>query len=146
MCNPYMTLCANNLFYSDMPPRKRPVTDNPTASNSEHTGPLGNGIPDPNMQNQFQQMMQAMLDQQRQANENQARLQEQMARKDEEHAREMALMQRQLLEVLERRPEPAPAQPPGTQIVINNREMIPMRCMKSLGRGVPRSSLGMRTH
>ncbi|XXG53565.1 hypothetical protein AAC387_Pa03g1647 [Persea americana] len=108
-----------------MPPRKRHVTDNPTASNSEHTGPLGNGTPDPNMQNQFQQMMQAMLDQQRRANENQARLQEQMARKDEEHAREMATMQRQLLEMLERRPEPAPAQPLGTQIVINNREHDP---------------------
>ena len=73
-----------------MPPRKRPVLDNPTASNSAHTRPLENGTPDPTMQNQFQQMMQAMLDQQRQANENQARLQEQMARKDEEHAREMA--------------------------------------------------------
>ena len=69
--------------------------------------------------------MQAMLDQQRQANENQARLQEQMARKDEEHTREMAQMQRQLLEVLERRPEPAPAQAPGPQIVINNREHDP---------------------
>ena len=64
-----------------MPPRKRPVNDNPTASNSENTRPLENGTPDPNMQNQFQQMMQVMLDQQRQANENQARLQEQMAKR-----------------------------------------------------------------
>ena len=45
---------------------------------------------------QFQALMQAMLDQQRQANENQARFQEQMARKDEE----MAIVQRQLLDVL----------------------------------------------
>ena len=58
------------------------------------------------MQNQFQQLMQVMLDQQRQANENQVRLQEQMAKKDKDHAREMAQVQRQLLEVLERRPEP----------------------------------------
>ena len=105
-----------------MPPCKRPVNDNPTASNSEHTGPLEDNILDPTMLNQFQQMMQAMLDQQRQANENQSRLPEQMAKKDEDRTREMAQMRRQLLEVLERRREPAPAQPPGTQIVINNRE------------------------
>ena len=70
-------------------------------------------------------MMQALLDQQRQANENQARLQEQMARKDEDHAREMAQVQRQLLEVLERRPPRVQAQPPGTQIVFNNRGKDP---------------------
>ena len=99
-----------------MPPRKRPVNDNPTVCNSEYTGPLKNHSPEPTMQNQFQQMMQAMLDQQRQANENQARLQEHMAKKDEDHVREIAQMQRQLLEVLERRLKPAPAQPPGTQI------------------------------
>lgn len=108
-----------------MPPRKRPVNNYPTASNSEHTGPLENGIPNPNMENQFQQTMQAVLDQQRQENKNQARIQEQMAKKDEDHAREMAKMQRQLLKMLERGPEPAPAQPPGTQIVINNRENNP---------------------
>ena len=73
-----------------MAPCKRHVIDNPTASNSEHTGSLENGTSDPTMQNQFQQMMQAMLDQQRQANENQARLQEQMAKNDEGHTREMA--------------------------------------------------------
>ena len=73
-----------------MQPHKRPVIDNPTASSSEHIGPLDNGTPDPTMQNQFQQMMQVMLDQQRQANENQARLQEQMAKNDEGHTREMA--------------------------------------------------------
>ena len=91
-----------------MPPRKRTVNDNPTVSNSEHTWPLENGVPDPNMQNQFQQMIQVMLDQQRQANENQARLQKQMAKKDEDHGGEIAQVQRQLLEVLERRPKPAP--------------------------------------
>ncbi|XXG42138.1 hypothetical protein AAC387_Pa01g2477 [Persea americana] len=45
-----------------MPPQKRPVNGNPTASNSEYIRPLDNNIPDPTMQNQFQQMMQAMLD------------------------------------------------------------------------------------
>ena len=69
-------------------------------------------------------MMQTMLDQQRQANENQARLQaqaheaqarlqEQMAKKDEDHAREMARLQTQLIDVLERRPEPIAVAPPG---------------------------------
>ena len=48
-----------------------------------------------------------------------------MAKKDEDHAREMAQVQRQLLEVLERRPEPVQAQPPGTQIVFNNRGTNP---------------------
>ena len=66
-------------------------------------------------------MMQAMLDQQPQANENQARLQEQMAKKDEDHVKEMAQMQRQLLKVLESRPEPIQAQPAGAQFVFNNR-------------------------
>ena len=66
-------------------------------------------------------MTQTLLDEQHQANENQARLQEQMAKKDEDHARETAQVQKQLLEVLERRPERALAQPPGTQIVFNTR-------------------------
>ena len=48
-----------------------------------------------------------------------------MAKKDEDHAREMAQVQRQLLEVLERRSEPVQAQPPGTQIVFNNRGTNP---------------------
>ena len=76
------------------------------------------------MKNQFQQMMQTMLDQQRQANENQARLQAQaheaqarlqvqMAKKDEDHAREMVRLQTQLIDVLERRPEPIAVAPPG---------------------------------
>ena len=43
-----------------------------------------------------------------------------MAKKDEDHAREMTQMQRQLLEVLERRPAPI-AQPAGAQFVFNNR-------------------------
>ncbi|XXG88093.1 hypothetical protein AAC387_Pa12g0351 [Persea americana] len=105
-----------------MPPRKRPANDNSTASNSEHTGPLENNAPEPIMHNQFQQMMQAMLYQQCQANENQARLQGQMAKKGDDHAREMAQVQRQLLEVLERRPEPVQAQPLGTQIPVLGRD------------------------
>ena len=59
--------------------------------------------------------------QQRQANENLARLQEQMAKKDEE----LAQVQRQLLEVLGRRPEPVHAPPMGPQIVIDNRDNNP---------------------
>ena len=43
-----------------------------------------------------------MMKQQRKANKTQARLQEQMAKKDEE----LAQVQRQFLEVLGRRPEP----------------------------------------
>ena len=83
-----------------MPRHRRPIKGNPTASNSEYTGPLNNNVPYPDMHNQFKQMMQAMLDQQHQANENltrlqaqvnenQARLQKQMAKNDEDHAREM---------------------------------------------------------
>ena len=129
-----------------MPPRKRPVNDNPIVSNSEHTGPLENGIPNTNMQNQFQQMMQALLDQQCQANENQARLQEQMAKKDNDHAREMAQVQRQLLEVLERRPERVQAQPPGTQIVFNTWGNDPNDLYEGFEREVPRNSPGMKIH
>lgn len=73
-----------------------------------------------------------MLDQRRQANENQARLQreanenqakfqEQLAKKDEE----MAQVQRQLLEVLQSRPQPQPVHPIGPTIVINNRDHDP---------------------
>ena len=81
-------------------------------------------------------MMQALIDQQRQANESQARRQKQMAKRDEDHAREMTQVQRQLLEVLERRPEPLPAQPMGTQIVLNNRENDPnalFECFREKG-------------
>ena len=90
--------------------------------------------------------MQAMLDRQHQGNENQARLQEQMAKKDEDHAREMNQVQRQLLEVLEKRPEPAPAQPLGTQIVFNNRWNDPNGCMNDSVTEVPRNSPGMMIH
>lgn len=48
-------------------------------------------------------------------------VQEHMAKKDEDHAQEITQVHMQLLEVLERRPELAPAQPGSTQIVINNR-------------------------
>lgn len=64
---------------------------------------------------------QAML--QRQANENQARFQEQMAKKDEK----MTQVQRQLLKVLQNRPQPQPRprQALGPNIIINNREQDP---------------------
>ena len=89
-------------------------------------------------------MMWALLDQQRQANENQAKLQEQIAKMDEDHAREMAQIQRQLLEVLERRPEPVPVQPPGTQIVINNRENDPNALFESFRKRGPKEFIGHR--
>lgn len=131
--------CANKLFCSIMPPRKRPVNDNPTASNREFTGPVQHDIPVNTMQNQFQEMMQAMLDQQCQANENQARLQEQMLKKDEDHARELANMQRQLLEVLQRRLEPVQAQP---AIVINQREHDPNALFEKFRKRGPKEFLG----
>ena len=60
---------------------------------------------------------------QREANENQARFQEQLGKKDEE----MAQVQRQLLEVLQNRPQPQPQprQPLGPNIIINNRDQDP---------------------
>ena len=95
-----------------MPPRKAP-NQNASRSNNNGTDPEN-----PPTATQFQELMQAMLEQQRQANENQTRLQreanenqarlqreanenqarfqEQLAKKDEE----MAQVQRQLLEVL----------------------------------------------
>ena len=96
-----------------MPPRKMPVNQNASGSNN-HEIDLAITL----TATQFQELMQAMLDQQRQANENQARFQEQMAKKDEE----MAQVQRQLLEVLQNRPQPQPMQPLGPNIVINNRD------------------------
>lgn len=131
--------CANKLFCSIMPPRKRPVNGNPTASNSEQTGPVQEDIPEDPMPNQFQQMMQAMIDQQRQANENQARLQEQILKKDQDHAREMQEMQRQLLEVLQRRPEPVQAQP---AIVINQREHDPNALFEKFRKRGPKEFFG----
>ena len=65
-----------------------------------------------------------------------------MAKNEEDHAREMAQMQRQLLEVLERRPEPAPAQPPGTQIVINNRENDPNALFERFRKRSPKEFTG----
>ena len=61
--------------------------------------------------------MQAMLDQHRQAIENQAKFQERMAKKDEE----MAVVQRQLLDVLQNRAQAPQAQP----IVVNHRHDDP---------------------
>ena len=85
-------LCTNILFYSIMPPRKAPPTQNASGSNSHETDPVNS----PTI-TQFQELLQAMLEQQRQpnesqamlqrqANENQTRFQEQMAKKDEEMA------------------------------------------------------------
>ena len=58
---------------------------------------------------------------QREANENQARFQEQLAKKDEE----MAQVQGQLLQVLQNKPQPQPIQPGGPNIIINNRDQDP---------------------
>ena len=74
-----------------MPPRKAPNQD---ASGSNHNE---TDLEYPPTATQFQELMRAMLEQQRQANENQARLQqeanvnqarfqEQLAKKDEEMA------------------------------------------------------------
>ncbi|XXG76882.1 hypothetical protein AAC387_Pa08g1150 [Persea americana] len=65
-----------------------------------------------------------------------------MAKKDEDHGREMAQMQRQLLEVLERRPETAPTQPPGPQIVINNRERDPNALFELFRKRAPKEFTG----
>ena len=78
--------------------------------------------------------MQALLDQQCQAHENQARLQEQMAKKDEGHAREM--------EVLEKRPESMQAPPPGTQIVFNSRGNDPNDLFERFQKRCPQEFTG----
>ena len=57
-----------------MAPRKKTPNSDSIANNGDNSG---HQEPNTDMQNQFQQMMQAMLDQQRQANENQARIQAQ---------------------------------------------------------------------
>ena len=111
-----------------MPPRKVP-NQNASGSNNNEIDPEN-----PPTAAQFQKLMQAMLEQQRQANENQVRLQreanenqdrfqEQLAKKNEE----MAQVQRQLLEVLHNRPQPQPPpmQPLGPNIIINNRDHDP---------------------
>ena len=72
-----------------MPPRRYYTNTNPSSNNAYSAGP--------SRDNQFQNLMQMMMEQQqktnemmmeqqRKANENQARLQEQMAKKDEELA------------------------------------------------------------
>ncbi|WP_274923121.1 hypothetical protein, partial [Streptomyces clavifer] len=91
------------------------------------------------MQNQFERMMQAMIDQQKLATENQTKLQEQMMKKDEDHARELANVQRQLLEVLQRRPEPVQQPPP---IVINQREHDPNALFEKFRKRGPKEFYG----
>ena len=119
-----------------MPPRRAPP-NNASGSNTD--------LENPPTATQFQDLLRTMMEQQRLANENQARLQreanenqarlqreanenqarfqEQLAKKDEE----IAQVQRQLLEVLQNRqpPQPQPDQQLGTNIVINNREHDP---------------------
>ena len=62
-----------------MSPRKAPPTQNALGNNSHEIY-----LAITPTVTQFQELIQAMLDQQRQANENQARFQEQMVKKDEE--------------------------------------------------------------
>ena len=103
-----------------MPPQKAP-NQNASGSNTNNNE---TDLEQPPTVTHFQALMQAMLEQQRQAsesqtmpqseanevqarlqreaNENQARFQEQLAKKDEE----MAQVQRQLLEILQNRPQP----------------------------------------
>ena len=124
-----------------MPPRKAP-NHNASGSNTNNNNSETDHEQPPAV-TQFQALMQAMLEQQRQANEsqtrlqreanevqarlqqeaneNQARFQEQLAKKDEE----MVQVQRQLLEVLQHRPQPQPRQPGGPNIIINNRDQDP---------------------
>ena len=83
---------------------QRPSNANPSSSNAHTAGSFGdNQFHDliQTMMEQQQRTNEMMMEQQRKANENQARLQEQMAKKDEE----LAQVQRQLLEVLGRRPD-----------------------------------------
>ena len=75
---------------------------------------------------------------QRDANENQAQFQEQLAKKD----KEMAPVQRQLLEVLQNRPQPQPRQPKGTNIIINNREQDPNILFERFRKRGPKEFLG----
>ena len=70
---------------------------------------------------QQQKANEMMVEQQWQANLKQARLQNQMAKKDEE----LTQVQRQLLEVLGRRPESVLDPHMGPQIVIQNRDHDP---------------------
>ena len=77
-----------------MPPHKELANRNPS-TNINHQDPTV-----PTIEDCFPQMIQLMLNQPCQAHENQANLQEQMTKKDEDHAQEIKQFQRQLLEVL----------------------------------------------
>ena len=72
------------------------------------------------------------LSNRKRANENQTCLQEQMAKKDEDHARELAQFQGQLLEALQRRPETVPALALGIQIVIAQRDNDPSALLEKI--------------
>lgn len=89
---------------------------------------------------QQQKTNEMVTEQQRQANETQNRLHEQMAKKDEE----LPQVQRQFLEVLGRRPQPIQHQHIGPQIVISNRERIRIFCLNISVREAQRSSPARR--
>ena len=112
-----------------MPPRKAP---NHHDSGSQQNESDASETP---TATQFQELMQAMIAQQRQANENQARFQEQLARKDDE----MAQVQRQLLEVLQNRNV---APPVGLQIVIQNRDPDPNALFENFRKRAPKEFSG----
>ena len=59
-----------------MPLRKTPVNHNALGSNNENVGPHETNPVNPPTATQFQELMQAVLDHQRQANDNQTRFQE----------------------------------------------------------------------
>ena len=132
---------TNKWFCSKMPPRIDPSNANLSRSNAHTAGYSGE-----NQFHNFMQMMmeqqqrtnEMMMEQQRKANEIQARLQEQMAKKDEE----LAQVQRQLLEVLGRRPEPVQHQHTSPQIVINNRDKDPNVLFKRFRKRGPKELIG----
>lgn len=65
-----------------------------------------------------------------------------MAKKEEDHARELAQVQRQLLEVLVRKPEPVPTQSLGTQIVINSKKDDPNALFEHFQKRGPKGLTG----
>ena len=66
---------TNQIVLQKMPPRRAPINNNPSGSNSNATG-LQVVNPGPNAPSlELKQIMQLMVEQQRQANENQIRLQ-----------------------------------------------------------------------
>ena len=115
-----------------MPPKRSNANH---ASGSQHNETDAPATP---TAGQFQELMQAMLEQQRQANETQARFQEQMAKKDEE----MAQVQRQLLDVLQNRPQAQPQRNAGPQIVFNNRADDPNILFERFKKRGPRDFSG----